>query len=119
MEMRKTVTFAMRGVTLILLAALPLAGCNKNGDGLDKSQTAMAARMKDIVSRSGGDWQKVSEADRKYLIGLANGDEQAAQMSFRAQTGGLKITRPPSGPPRGPGGPMGGPPRGPMMGGMR
>lgn len=114
--MRKTMTFALRGIALVLLAALPLAGCGKNGEGLDRSQTAMADRMKDIVSRSGGDWQKVSDTDRQYLIGLANGDERAAQMSFRAQTGGLKMSKPPTGPPRGPGGPMGGPPRGPMMG---
>lgn len=120
MSMRKKVTLAVCKISMILLMAvtMPLAGCSPQGEGLDKSQTAMADKMSEIVKRSGGDWQKLTDADKKYLVGLANGDEQAAQMSFRAQTGQLRIAKPPSGPPRGPMGGPGGPPHGPMGGPM-
>jgi hypothetical protein len=72
---------------LILVASLSLvaAGCapGTGDDGLTQEQTSSGDRTTDIVKKSGGDWSKVTPADKEYLQKLANGNEKAAQMRFQ------------------------------------
>lgn len=66
-----------------------LIGCSgPSDDGLTTEQRATTDRFKDIVDRSGGKWENLSEADRKFLVDdLSNGNERAAQMMFAARAG--------------------------------
>lgn len=86
---------------LALLTAcvgLLLPGCQPNS-GLDEKQQAQASRLDSIVKTSGGEWSRVSPADRDYLVKeLAHGSEASARMLFAAKAG--KLARPrPAGPP--------------------
>lgn len=95
-------------IALALLGAGVIGCSGPSDDGLTTEQRATTDRFKDIVDRSGGQWENLSEADRKFLVDdLSNGNEQAARMMFAARSG-----RPPA---VGPGGsanvtpPKGGP----------
>ena len=70
----------------------------------------MVDRLQEISDKSGGDWDKVSEDDKKYLINdVSHGSEQSAKMLLMARGGKLKAK--PGGP--SPGGPT---PGGPAQG---
>ncbi|MCW5941972.1 MAG: hypothetical protein KIS66_07055 [Fimbriimonadaceae bacterium] len=78
----------------LLLIALSWLGAGVIGcsgpsdDGLTKEQHATTDRFKEIVERSGGQWERLSEADRKFLVDdLSNGNENAARMMFAARSG--------------------------------
>lgn len=96
------------------LTVLPLFGCHSDaGQAMTSGEKQSADRLAKISKESGGDWSKVSPADKDYLIkNVANGDEHTAQML---------ITPPPGaaggGPPGRPGGPGApGAPKGPGAG---
>lgn len=76
------------GATAIL--AVALAGCRGQGDGMSDSQKATADKMQEIASKSGGDWDKLSQADRSEYLKATNGSEPAAKMLFQARTGKLR-----------------------------
>jgi PHP family Zn ribbon phosphoesterase len=94
--------------SILLLAALALSvgvGCSKPDDGMKPEEKQMASRLEEITRKSGGDWNKLSEADRQYMVKeIGQGSEQSARMLLQARAGRLRVT---------PGGPRGGPPRGP------
>lgn len=76
---------------LILLT--PLAGCKHENDGMSEQQQEKANRLDTIVKTSGGDWEKVSAADREYLVKeLASGSESSAKMLLLAKAGKIKGT---------------------------
>lgn len=87
----------LRPARLALLATclgLLLFGC-KSDSGLDEKQQAQASRLDRIVKTSGGEWSRVSPADRDYLVKeLAQGSETTARMLFSAKAGKLVRPRP-------------------------
>jgi hypothetical protein len=99
-----------------ILSALALGvlllpvGCHKD-DGLKSEDKDKAARYADIIKKSGGDWDKISQADKDYITTtFANGDEKTAQIIV-ANTKAHQHPRatPGAGPPGGtPGQPPGG-----------
>jgi len=92
-----------------MVIAIAISGCHSDaGQPLTESQKQGADRLATISKSSGGDWDKVSQADKDYLIkNVANGDEHTAKMLIAPPpgAGGAKM-----GPPGAPGAPPGAPP---------
>jgi hypothetical protein len=88
--------------TLILLCLAALAvGCSKSdGPALNKDQDQQASQLDQIAKKSGGDWEKLSDADKQKMIQIG-GSEQGAKMLLMGKSG--KLGR--HGPPGRPGGP--------------
>ncbi|HZO88378.1 MAG TPA: hypothetical protein VFB38_08560 [Chthonomonadaceae bacterium] len=90
-----------RGAVILLAACLvsvPVAGCHREDDGLSPKQRQTVDRLDEIAKKSGGDWDKVSQADRDYLVNeVAHGSEQSAKMMLMAKGG--KMHANPGGPP--------------------
>jgi hypothetical protein len=91
----RSVVFAV-----VLAAAISAVGCNRNGDdGLSQAQHDQNQRITDIAKKAGGDWTRVSQADRDYILKNATGgDEGSAKMMVFMKAG------------KSPGGPGGGTP---------
>ena len=54
--------------------------CGSN-DGSSAETKQQASRLAQIQEKSGGDWNKLSEEDRNYLVNdLAHGNEASARM---------------------------------------
>ncbi|MGC4044237.1 MAG: hypothetical protein QM758_10600 [Armatimonas sp.] len=83
---------ARQSSVVLALALLALgAGCNKTpDDGIPPAERKQADQLTGIVERSGGDWNRLSEADRAFLKSQAGGDEKMAQMLLAAKAGKLK-----------------------------
>lgn len=88
-----------------LIAPLALAllaggavGCGKStDDSLNKDQAAKADRLDTIAKQSGGDWNKVSPADKDYMLkSITSGNENSAKMLLMTKSGkfGGKIVPP-------------------------
>lgn len=79
-------------VVLLAVSLLALgAGCNKTpDDGIPKAERQQADQLTGIVSRSGGDWNRLTEADRAFLKSQAGGAEKMAQMLLSAKAGKLR-----------------------------
>ncbi len=96
---------------LIAAVVLALVGCNQGGDdGLSQKEQVAGTRIEQIAKDSGGDWSKVSDADKKYLVDeVSMGSEQSARKLIEAKSG--KMAGGPGGPggPAQPGGPKGRP----------
>ena len=85
---------------------LSATGCGKSDDGMNQQQLEKASRLDEIAKKSDGNWDRVSPADRDFILkNLTSGSEQGAKMLLLAKAGKLK-----GGPPGG-GAPGGGPPR--------
>lgn len=75
---------------------LATAGCNSD-DGKDSEKTNKDRdRLSQMREKSGGDWSKLSDADKAYVIDIAHGDENSAHMLFNPK--GTHAPRPGSGP---------------------
>src|SRR5581483_9279407 len=86
-------------LAVAILSPFVIIGC-KSDSGLNPDQQQMATRLDEIVKKSGGEWNKLSDADRTYLIkDISYGSEPSARMLFMAKAGKLKAN------PVGPGGP--------------
>jgi hypothetical protein len=73
--------------------AIALAGCGQSSDdGLSKKDQEAGTRIEQIAKESGGDWEKISEADRKYLVEVSMGSEQSAKMLIYSKSGKLQGT---------------------------
>lgn len=74
---------------MALLAAVPLLaldGCASNAPAPSRQMT----RVDTIVKNSGGDWNKLTPADRDYMVNVVGkGSEMSAMMTFRAKAGAL------------------------------
>ena len=84
----------MKKLAMLALALLIVAvGCGPSGgdDGLKKEDVQAASRVDQIAKASGGDWSKVSDADKKYLVDeVSMGSEKSAQMLLMAKSGKLQ-----------------------------
>jgi hypothetical protein len=75
---------------LASLALLPSLGCNRMDDGMSSEQVQKADRLSEIARKSDGAWEKVSQADRDYILKeVTHGDEQSAKMLLLAKAGKL------------------------------
>ncbi len=78
---------------LLLAACL---GCGSPSDGVDHAAVQNAqAPLKAAALRTGGDWTKLTEDERKLFLDRARGNENAAKMMF-----GMFASGPQSGPPK-------------------
>lgn len=57
-------------------------GCAKNDDGLTTEQRNTQDRFTQIMERSNGNWENLTDDERKFMVDLANGNEQAAKTMF-------------------------------------
>src|SRR5215467_10778530 len=56
-----------------------LSGCGKQSDGLSTEQRQSGDRLSEIAKKTGGDWAKLTEGDRDFLIKMSYGNEQSAK----------------------------------------
>ena len=91
-------------VALSVLALIPITGCGKPDDGMNAEQQKKTDRIEEIAKKSDGDWNKVSQEDRDYLLkNVTGGSESSAKMLLLGKAGKLG-----GGPGKGgPGGPPG------------
>ncbi len=80
---------AAAGAALLgLFLAVAVPGCHRADDGLSSTRQEQADRLSDIAKRSGGDWNKLTQADKDYLVKtLSNGNENNARMILMAKVG--------------------------------
>ena len=75
-----------------------LVGCRGQQDGLTSTQRESGDRLSRIAKRTDGDWAKLTDEERNFLIkDLSYGNEQSARMLLLAAAG--KIGGKPGGPP--------------------
>jgi hypothetical protein len=77
----------------LLLFCLPfvILGCGDSGGPDQKVETARVSSAKDMRSyfdRAGGDYSKLSEADRASFLQLVGGSEENAQKAWNAMKSG-------------------------------
>lgn len=66
---------------LATMAIVFVSGCQQQNNGLDKSEQRMADRLTEIARKSGGDWNKVSQADKDYVVNqICHGSVQSAEI---------------------------------------
>jgi hypothetical protein len=81
---------------------IPSFGCQKPDDGMSQEQQQKANRLAEISKKANGDWNKVPQADRDYILkSFTSGSESGARMLVLASSGKFQ---------GGPGGPPGAPP---------
>ncbi|HWA84256.1 MAG TPA: hypothetical protein VG820_12505 [Fimbriimonadaceae bacterium] len=87
----------MKNICLFVVASLALAGCS-SGTGLTKEDETRASRLDQIAKQSGGDWDKVSDADKQYVINeISRGSEESAKRLIQMKGRG-PVTNAPGGP---------------------
>ena len=99
----------MKRAWIYIFLACIAAGCSNGSSGppLDASQEQQANQLDQIAKKSGGDWNKLSAADKTAMIQIG-GSEQGAKMLLLGKSGKIGHQGgPPGGPP---GAPPGGPP---------
>lgn len=85
-------------ILALTVGSAVLVGCGEKDAEPSKETAQQSDRLSKIKKDSGGDWEKVSQADRDWLIrDICFGNEASARMMI-------------SGPPKPKGGPYGGPP---------
>lgn len=74
---------------LALLFVAVLFGCApSNDDGVSDKDRQAASRLDEIVKKSGGDWEKISQGDRDYLVNeIAQGSEISAKKLVEGKAG--------------------------------
>jgi hypothetical protein len=83
---------------LCVFGAVGCSGDKNSGPDLSKAEADLSSRLDKIAKASGGDWEKVPQADKEYAI-KELGSEQSAKM-FLAASGGKLGGRAPGGPPK-------------------
>jgi len=79
----------MKNLLLFAVAALAI-GCGNNpgNDGVSAKDKEMGSRLDQIAKASGGDWEKLSQADKDFLTkDVAHGSEQTAKMLLQSKAG--------------------------------
>jgi hypothetical protein len=85
---------------------VPATGCQKPDDGMSAEQQKKTDRIDEIAKKSDGNWDKVSQEDRDYLLkNVTSGSESAAKMLLLGKAGKLGMGAGKGGP----GGPPGSP----------
>lgn len=80
-------TLMVFAAAFIISAALATPGCRGAGDGLSTEQQSKANQLDEVAKRTGGEWDKLNAADRKFLLDLESGNENSARMLLMAKTG--------------------------------
>lgn len=81
----------MKNILIFALAAL-IVGCGNNpgDDGISGKDKETGSRLEQIAKASGGDWDKLSQADKDFLVkDVAQGSEQTAKMLLQSKAGRL------------------------------
>lgn len=69
-----------RLATLLIACAVVVSGCG-SGDGASEKTKEQSSRLNEIQTKTGGDWNKLTEEDKNYLVNeLAHGNENSAKM---------------------------------------
>lgn len=77
----------MRHIVLLSICALSLIGCGSSNEGDNVAVPTTEMRVTELVKKSGGNWDALSDADKRDLIqSLGQGNEQTARVSFAART---------------------------------
>ena len=100
---------------LAAAASLLLTGCSApavGGRDLTQQERQQGDRMSEIGKSSGGDWGKLNQSDKDFMLKMSYGNEQSAKMlllSAAGKIGGGQAPGRPAqgGPPGSPGGPPG------------
>ena len=95
--------FLLSGICLLALAlpAGSLGGCgSRPADGMTPAQQETSNRLQQVAKTSGGDWNRLSPADRAFLLEMAHGNERSARMLLLGASGKLRSR--PGGPGRRP-----------------
>ncbi len=96
--MRSTVHLAA-SVVAVLAMGSALFGCSHHSEYTPAQQQTLS-RFQQIAKESGGDWNKVSAADKQWLInGPGGGSEENARMML-GNFGRSPQKGPPAGPPQ-------------------
>jgi len=97
--MKRSFTQILAFIAVVVFASAVLTGCGEKDAEPSKETAQQSDRLTKIKQASGGDWEKVPQADKDWLIkDVCFGNEASAKMMV-------------GGPPR-KGGPNGGPPAG-------
>lgn len=77
----------------LLVVGFIAAGCGNNpsDDGVSAQGKETASRLDQIAKSSGGDWSKVSQADKDYMIQQFH-SERTAEMMLKNKAGLLHST---------------------------
>ena len=81
-----------------LFSASFLAGCQGGGgdDGVDQDAVQkLQEPLKSAAVRSGGDWSKLSDEERKLFLDRARGNEESARFVLKMMAGGATPAGPP------------------------
>jgi hypothetical protein len=90
------------GVLTALFGSFALLGCGEKPPEPSKETTQQSDRLTKIRESSGGDWNKVSESDKEWIIkDLCFGNEGSAKLMI-APAGKKPGGQPPTGPKTGP-----------------
>ena len=82
----------MRRLGLIIAVAFFLAGCKGESDGIDHDAVKSAQEpLKAAAARAGGDWNRLSDTDKKLFMDRARGNEASAKMIFGMMARGPQI----------------------------
>jgi len=80
----------MKKIGLFLILGLALGCGESSDDGLTKDDQVKVDRIGQIATASGGDWSKVPDADKKYLVDeVSHGSEQSAKMLLMSKVGAM------------------------------
>ena len=79
-------------LVLAILTTMPgavfLGGCSQNQNALDDNQQAMTNRLDELAKKSGGDWEKLSAEEKRYMIqDVSQGNERAARQLLEMKAG--------------------------------
>lgn len=65
---------------ILISAALMVGGCAAESDGVDQQAIKEhSSNVAALAAKSGGDWNKLSEVEKRMVLDKTNGDEAQAQ----------------------------------------
>jgi hypothetical protein len=77
----------MRQLWILVLAALvvvPMLGCGEGGPSpaVEKDRTVAATRMRELFDKAAGNYEALSEAEKKEWLDMFKGNEKDAQQTW-------------------------------------
>jgi hypothetical protein len=78
----------LAAITLLFATtALSLIGCHQNTPGVDPKLEQTAADANAIATKSGGDWTKLTQADKTVILNITHGNEASAKELLHGLSG--------------------------------